>query len=174
MHSGRMRTARLLTVLGEGGGLPNLGGGGLHPWGSASTGVCIWGLVLPNPGGLHRGGLPNPGGSASCMGSVQPQGGLHPGGVFPTVRGLHPGVIGQTPSPPVNRMIHRCKNITLPQTSFPGGNKCSHAMPVSNSTNAFTHVQVCGSNSLAVMLATKRSAEENLRNPLHAADEVDK
>ena len=25
--------------------------------------------------------------------------------------------------PPVNRMTHRCKNITLPQTSFAGGNK---------------------------------------------------
>ena len=26
-----------------------------------------------------------------------------------------------TETPPVNRMTHRCKNITLPQTSFPGG-----------------------------------------------------
>ena len=25
--------------------------------------------------------------------------------------------------PPVNRMTHRCKNITLPQTSLSGGNK---------------------------------------------------
>ena len=26
-------------------------------------------------------------------------------------------------NPPVNRMIHKCKNITLPQTSFASGNK---------------------------------------------------
>ena len=26
------------------------------------------------------------------------------------------------PHPPVNRMTNRCKNITLPQTSFAGGN----------------------------------------------------
>ena len=30
------------------------------------------------------------------------------------------GWVGQTPSP-VNRMTDRCKNITLPQTSFAGG-----------------------------------------------------
>ena len=35
---------------------------------------------------------------------------------------LHPGGVGRPP-PPVNRMKHRCKNITLPQTSFMGGNK---------------------------------------------------
>ena len=57
-------------------------------------GVCIWG-ICPTPGSLHPGGLPNLGG------------------------GLHPGA-GQTPSP-VKRMTHRCKNITLPQTSFAGG-----------------------------------------------------
>ena len=28
-----------------------------------------------------------------------------------------------THAPPVNRMTNRCKNITLPQTSFAGGNK---------------------------------------------------
>ena len=27
--------------------------------------------------------------------------------------------------PPVNRMTNRCKNITLPQTSFAGGSNCS-------------------------------------------------
>ena len=30
--------------------------------------------------------------------------------------------VGQTPLLPVNRMTHRCKNITLPETSFAGGN----------------------------------------------------
>ena len=29
-----------------------------------------------------------------------------------------------THAPPVNRMTNRCKNITLPQTSFAGGNNC--------------------------------------------------
>ena len=32
------------------------------------------------------------------------------------------GIGRQTP-PPVNRITHRCKNITLPQTSFAGGNE---------------------------------------------------
>ena len=31
--------------------------------------------------------------------------------------------------PPVNRMTDRCKNITLPQTSFAGGNKASYGNP---------------------------------------------
>ena len=30
---------------------------------------------------------------------------------------------GADPTPPVNRMTHRCENITLTQTSFAGGNK---------------------------------------------------
>ena len=103
---------------------------------------------LPNPGGVCiqgiciQGGLPNSGGSAS-KGSAQPQvfpipGGLpnprvsaQPQGVCPTLgvcrgsasRGvcLHTGALGR-PLIPVNRMTHRCKNITLPQTSFAGGN----------------------------------------------------
>ena len=33
-------------------------------------------------------------------------------------------------SPPVNRMTDRCKNITLPQTSFAGGNNASQFSPV--------------------------------------------
>ena len=93
-----MRTTRLLTVWGMGGGgLPNpwgvciQGGGSAQPWGPASRGVC------PTMGGLHPGGLPNPG-------------------------GLHPGGLGRPP-PPVNRMTHKCKYITLPKTSFAGGNK---------------------------------------------------
>ena len=42
----------------------------------------------------------------------------------------------QTP-PPVNRMTDRCKNITLPQTSFAGGNKffCVIAIAVMNGFN---------------------------------------
>ena len=111
-HSSRIRTARLLTVSeGEGEGFCPTPGG-LHPGGSAQPqGVCIWG-VCPNLGGvcptlgvLHPGVCPTPGG-------------LHRGG------SASRGDVGKTPSPspPVNRMTHRCKNITLPQTSFAGGN----------------------------------------------------
>ena len=34
-----------------------------------------------------------------------------------------PGGTPRTRHPPVNRMTDRCKNITLPQNSFAGGNK---------------------------------------------------
>ena len=97
MHSSRMQTAHLFTILGGSAsrGLPK------------PEGICIWGGVcikggLPKPrGGLH------PGGSAS-RGSGQPRGVCIQGG------------LGRTP---VNRMTHRCKNITLHQTSFAGGNQ---------------------------------------------------
>ena len=35
---------------------------------------------------------------------------------------LHPLGVGWDPLIPVNRMTDRCENITLPQTSFAGGN----------------------------------------------------
>ena len=47
---------------------------------------------------------------------------------LPNLGGLHPGGLGRPPSP-VNRMTHRCKNITLPQTSFAGGNKPCMSFP---------------------------------------------
>ena len=74
-------------------------------WGeSASRGVCIWGVC--NQGfciwGLHLGeGFC----SQKGRGSAQPP-------------GLPMGGLGRPPSPLVNRMTHRYKNITLPQTSF--------------------------------------------------------
>ena len=50
------------------------------------------------------------------------QGDLCPGG-----RSLSRGGLCQGNSlPPVNRMTHRHKNITLPQTSFEGGKKCKN------------------------------------------------
>ena len=52
------------------------------------------------------------------MGSVS-RGGL-PRGICPNPRSEY-WAVGQTPLRPVNRMAHRCKNITLPQTSFVGG-----------------------------------------------------
>ena len=120
----------------SGGVLPNPGGSasggrsaqpmGVCPVGSASRGVsaqprgvCIQGGVCPT-----QGDLPNPGGVCPtqrvciwgvCLGwsasrdSAQPPSGL-------PMEGLG------RPLSPVNRMTHRCKNITLPQTSFAGGN----------------------------------------------------
>ena len=79
MHSGRMRTARLLTVCLRGeGGLP-LGRG------EASSSL---------PGGLPT---------------------VYMGSAFPQCHGA-----GRLP---VNRMTHICENITLPHTSYAGGNE---------------------------------------------------
>ena len=95
MHSIRMRTTRLLTIwvvcIRRGvcikGGLPNIGGVCIR------RGVCIQGVCPTLEGSASRGGLPRgicPGGSAS-------------------------GRSWAYPTPPVNRMTHRCKNITLPK-----------------------------------------------------------
>ena len=104
-----MHSAPLLTVL-----------GGLHQGG----GVCP---TSGGGGGLHPGGLPNPGEGrwSASGGSAQPRGGGWSAsrGVCPTPGGSAYRGVGQTPLPPVNRMALRCKNITLPQTSFAGGNK---------------------------------------------------
>ena len=103
--------------------------GGLHLWGGDLTnpgGSASWGGSDQPRGSASRGNFPNPGGSTS--------GGLHPGGSASgrVCRNPHPspptpiclqGGIGQPPLPPVNRMTHRCKNITLPQTSFAPGNE---------------------------------------------------
>ena len=69
------------------------------------------------PGGSAPGGCLLSGGL--LQGGVCSQGGclpLVPGGCIPACNGANP---------PVNRMTDRCKNITLPQTSFAGGNKFS-------------------------------------------------
>ena len=70
-------------------------------------------------------GLPGGGGQSASRGGGLPRrgaswGGLHPKGFCPTPPGL-PMRGGVDPLPPVNRMIHMCGNITLPQTSFAGG-----------------------------------------------------
>ena len=67
--------------------------------GVPGLGVCTW------SGGYLVGGC-------TWSGGVPGLGGYLVGGVY-LVRY----------SPPVNRMTNRCKNITLPQTSFAGGNK---------------------------------------------------
>ena len=113
---------------------PYRGRGSAQPWeGSASRGVCPTLGGLPNSGGRGSAqpweGLPNPGGLPNLGGGLPNPGGLHPGRVC--LGGLHregsaqvclQGGVGQTPlPPPVYRMTHRCKNITLPQTSFASG-----------------------------------------------------
>ena len=94
-----MRTARLLPVSAWSGGVPGPGvylvpGGVPGPGGGGWD--CTWsrGVYLVTGGYTWSGGVPGPGG----------------------------GVPAQV-LPPVNRMTDRCKNITLPQTSFAGGNK---------------------------------------------------
>ena len=124
MHSSRMRTAYLLTVSGG-------GGGSAQPRGFCPT----LGSAQPGGSAQPRGSLLNPGGSASGGGSAQSRGkgsaqpwrDLHPGGSAQSRGSAQPGgsaSMGGSADlpPPVIRMTHRCKNITLPQTSFAGGN----------------------------------------------------
>ena len=72
--------------------------------------------LLPVSPSMHcsGGGVPGPGGYLVPEGEY-----LVPGGV-PDPRGVYldPGGTCPGTSPPVNRMTDRCKNITLPQTSF--------------------------------------------------------
>ena len=129
------------------GGVPGPGGctwswGMYLVWGGVPGpgGECTWSWGVPGPGGylvtwsgvylvqgvyLIQGvylvwGVPGPGG-CTWSGHVPGLGGhlvWGPGGV--------PGPGGwwcQVLPPPVNRMTNRCKNITLPQTSFAGGKK---------------------------------------------------
>ena len=76
-----------------------------------------WGVSLP--GGL------------SAQGGCLPGGSVCPGGVSQYA-------MGQTP-PPVSRITDMCKNITLPQTSFAGGKKCT-------STNIYFHFRLSTKN----------------------------
>ena len=105
MHSSRMRATRLLPVS------PSM-----HcSWGGvpAKEGVPARGVYLP--GGYLPGGC-------TCQG-VPAQGVYLPGGV--PARGVYLprwGVPAKGGIPLVNRMTDRCKNITLPHTSFAGGN----------------------------------------------------
>ena len=62
--------------------------------------------ALPGGGMYLPGGVPARG--CTCLGGVPARGYL-PAGYLPRY-------------PPMNRMTDRCKNITLPQTSFEGGN----------------------------------------------------
>ena len=77
--------------------------------------------------------------SMHCAGRVCSWGCLLPGGVLSggvCSRGCIPACNGA--DPPVNRMIDRCKNITLSQTSFAGGNNKRNKKWVSaNMTGGF-------------------------------------
>ena len=70
-------------------------------------------------------GMPGPGGMCLLWGVPAPGGGAWSRGACSW--GVSKHALRQTPSP-VNRMTNRCKNITLPQTSFAGGkNICHHS-----------------------------------------------
>ena len=126
MHSSRMRTGRSLTVYWS--VLPSWGGsapgGGLLPGGSASQGGgCLlrgWGST---PGGfsLPRGGVCTQRGcllrGVSSWGGQFP-GGSALGGFSLPVGCLLPGGSPCPETPPVNRITHTCKNITLATTSL--------------------------------------------------------
>ena len=73
-------------------------------------------------------------GGCTCLGGVYLPGGVPVWGVY-LARGVYlpggvpaqgvylpRGIHAQGVLPPVNRMTDRCKNITLAQTSFAGGN----------------------------------------------------
>ena len=105
MHSSMMRTARLLPVS------PHMHcSRGVYLWGGCLVGgVPAWGVYMPRGVYLPR-GVPTQG---VCLPGGVPAWGLY----LPRGRGYLSRY-----SPPVNRMTDRCKNITLPQTSFAGGN----------------------------------------------------
>ena len=74
---------------------------------TVSQHALMWGVYLPK-------------------GDVPAQGGVPAQGVYlPRVKGCTcpQGYLPRYSPTPVNRMTDRCKNITLPQTSFAGGNK---------------------------------------------------
>ena len=80
---------------------------------------------VPGLGGVPgSGGVPGPGGVPGLGRCTRSHGGwgcTWSGGCTWSQGGL-PGPRGVSGTPPVNRMTNRCKNITLPQTSFVGGN----------------------------------------------------
>ena len=144
MHSSRMRTSRSLTVccsLLPGGGVSAWSGGGLPgprgvsawSWGGGVVSAWSWGC-LPGLGGVclvwgvsawSQGGLPGWGGGVCLV-----PGGCLPGPKGRCLPGLGEGVClvwggsawfrGVLPArrPPMNRITHTCKNITLATTSL--------------------------------------------------------
>ena len=124
MHSSRMRTGRSVTVCcsllpGGGGGSPcQVPGGGVLPArsrGGGSPCQVPGGFSLPGPGGGFS--LPGPGGRGvspcQVLGGGSPC--QVPGGSPCQVPGE---AASRPPPPPVNRITHTCKNITLATTSL--------------------------------------------------------
>ena len=112
-----MRTARLLTISQY--ALPGITCLGVYLWGDTCQGVHLPGVYLP--------GVYLPGGVPARVGMYLPMGYL-PGGTCPWGVPAQGGVPSResVPTqvlPTVNRMTDRCKNITLPQTSFVGSKK---------------------------------------------------
>ena len=83
-------------------------------WGVPGLGGCTW----------SQGGVPGRGGVYLVRGCTWSGGHTWSWGVYLVWGCTCPGGGGYLPrySPPVNRMTNRCKNISLPQTSFAGGN----------------------------------------------------
>ena len=97
LHSSRMHTARALTI--SRGGVPVWsrgvylpGPGGWYVPGPRGCTCLVWGVYVPGPGGVP---------------AWSPGGGAVPGQVLP---------------PWTEFLTHASENITLPQTSFAGGN----------------------------------------------------
>ena len=120
MHSSRMRTGRSLTVCCSllPGGVSLVPGGG----GRGEGFSLVPGGVSLVPGGV----LPAGGFSLVLGGVLLGPGGclLGPRGVLPARRVLPAGGVsawsrgGSLETPPVNRITHTCKNITLATTSL--------------------------------------------------------
>ena len=144
------------------GGVPGPEGvcsGGYLVWGEGCTwswgGVCFRGVYLVPGGVCSSGGVPGPGrclllggGGDVCSGGCLLRGVSAPGGV--------PGQI-----PPCGQ-THACKHITLPQTSFAGGNDKFGA---SESTLA-SYLINCSCNLFVEWLAwfIRKSKQFNQRN----------
>ena len=111
MHSSRMRTARSLTVY------PSMlcsRGGAWSPEGCLVLGVCAWSW-----GGCLLWGVPGPGGVAWSWGAPGPGG----GGVA-----WSQGVVSKHALRQNSEFLtHTSENVTLPQSSFAGGNNVSYA-----------------------------------------------
>ena len=136
-----MRTARLLSVspsMHWSGGVPGPWGVYLVPEGCTWFWGCTWswGGGVPGPGEgvyLVLGDVPGPRGCTWSRGGV-------------AARGYLPRY------PPVNRMTDRCKNITLPQTSFAGD----------KDTDTTANVKVGGRGESLVKLIKNRNLKLTL------------
>ena len=122
MHSSRMRTACSSSCQ-LGGGVASVHAGIHTPW------VWAW-RSPPRPAARHAGRPP-----------ARHAGRPPPGDLLHGMLGYHlQCMLGY--HPPVNRMTDRCKNITLSQTSFAGGNNIlqilKNSIRKNSSENSFT------------------------------------